>query len=178
MKTLRPRTFDINTKPSLNPKDNPNSPMKETVIFEDIVKCDKCKKNVEIGILTISFNEMNRGAQLKWPECQCLFAPKINVKYGKNVDKITLYGIYYLYNISNEIIKEYGNKINIEDLRSNYKDFFWNCIWYFGLKGLSYDMILKYKFINYYSVGKDSKQQSKNKCFSNLEFQRQTVQTD
>ena len=178
VKTLRPRTFDINTKPSSNPKNNPNLPMKETVIFDDIVKCDKCKKNVEIGILTISFNEMNRGAQLKCPECQSLFAPKIKVQYGKNEDSITLYGIYYLYNISNDIIKAYGNKINIEELRSNYKDFFWNCIWYFGLKGLSYDMMLKYKFINYYSVGKDSKQQSKNKCFSNLEFQRQTVQTD
>ena len=107
VRTLRPRTFDINTKPSLNPKNNPNLPMKETVIFDDIVKCDKCKKNVEIGILTISFNEMNRGAQLKCPECQSLFAPKIKVQYGKNEDSITLYGIYYLYNISNDIIKAY-----------------------------------------------------------------------
>ena len=176
VKTLKPRTFDTNTKPSPNPKDNPNSPLKETVIFDDMVKCDKCKKNVEIAILTISFNEMNRGAQLKCPECQGLICPKINVQYGKNVDSITLYGIYYLYNISNDIIKIYGNKINMDDLRSKYKDFFWNCIWYFGLKGLSYDMMLKYKFINYYSVVRDNKQQSKKKCFSNLEFQRQATQ--
>ena len=176
VKTLKPRTFELNTNPSSNPKDNPNQPIKETVIFDDVIQCQNCKKNIEIGILTISFKEMSKGPQLKCPECKKLFSPQITVQFGKNVDNITLYGVYYLYNISNEIVKVYGTKMNMEDFRSKYKDFFWNCIWYFGLKGLSYDMMLKYKFINYYSVTKDNKQENKKKCFYNLEFQRQTVE--
>jgi hypothetical protein len=43
-KTLKPRTFDTNTAPSSNPKDNANQPIKETIIFDDCLKCDKCKK--------------------------------------------------------------------------------------------------------------------------------------
>ena len=176
VKILKPRTFDVNTTPSSNPKDNANQPNKEVVIFDDIVTCDRCKKNVEIGILTISFNDMNKGSQLKCPECNRLFIPKINVQCGNNVDNVTLYGLYYLYNMSNDLVKIYGNKINMDDLRTKYKDFFWNCVWYFGLKGLSYDMMLKYKFINYYSLVKDINQQTKKKCFSNLEFQRQCIE--
>ena len=175
VKVLKPRTFDLNTSPSSNPKNNSNQPTKEIVTFDDIIKCDKCKKNIEIGILTIAFNEMNKDKLLKCPECHNLFSPKINVQYGKNTDNITIYGVYYLYNISNELLKIYGNKINMDDLRNKYKDFFWNCIWYFGLKGLSYDMMLKYKFINYYSIVKDNKNETKKKCFNNLEFQRQSV---
>ena len=175
VKVLKPRTFDLNTSPSSNPKNNSNQPTKEIVTFDDMIKCDKCKKNIEIGILTIAFNEMNKDKLLKCPECHNLFSPKINVQYGKNTDNITIYGVYYLYNISNELLKIYGNKINMDDLRNKYKDFFWNCIWYFGLKGLSYDMMLKYKFINYYSIVKDNKNETKKKCFNNLEFQRQSV---
>ena len=175
VKVLKPRTFDLNTSPSSNPKNNSNQPTKEIVTFDDMIKCDKCKKNIEIGILTIAFNEMNKDKLLKCPECHNLFSPKINVQYGKNIDNITIYGVYYLYNISNELLKIYGNKINMDDLRNKYKDFFWNCIWYFGLKGLSYDMMLKYKFINYYSIVKDNKNETKKKCFNNLEFQRQSV---
>ena len=118
---------------------------------------------------------MNKDKLLKCPECNDFFSPVVNVQYGKNSDKITLYGVYYLYDISNELIKIYGNKMNMDDLRNKYKDFFWNCIWYFGLKGLSYDMMLKYKFINYYSVAKDNKNQSNKKCFNNLVFQRQPL---
>ena len=175
VKILKPRTFDLNTSPSSNPKNNSNQPTKEIVTFDDMIKCDKCKKNIEIGILTIAFNEMNKDKLLKCPECHNLFSPKINVQYGKNTDNITIYGVYYLYNISNELLRIYGNKINMDDLRNKYKDFFWNCIWYFGLKGLSYDMMLKYKFINYYSIVKDNKNETKKKCFNNLEFQRQSV---
>ena len=118
---------------------------------------------------------MNKDKLLKCPECNKSFSPKVNVQVGKNTDKITLYGVYYLYEISNELIKKYGNKMNMDDLRNNYKDFFWNCIWYFGLKGLSYEMMLKYKFINYYSVANDNKNQITKKCFNNLEFQRQPL---
>ena len=175
VKTLKPRTFDLNTNPSSNPKDNPNEPTKEIVLFDDMIKCSKCNKNIDIGVLTISFHRMNKDKLLQCMECNQFFSPVVNVQYGKYSETITLYGVYYLYELSNELIKIYGTKINMDDLRNKYKDFFWNCIWYFGLKGISYDMMLKYKFINYYSVGKDNKAKSNKKGFNNLSFQRQPL---
>ncbi len=138
------------------------------------MKCEKCKNKIEIGTLTVAFNEMNKGPQLKCPECKKLFSSKINVQFGKEVDNINLYSVYYLYTLSIELIKNYGNKINMDDLRSKYKDFFWNCIWYFRIQGLSFDMMLKYKLINYYNAVKDNNSNTKKKrFFNNLQFQRQ-----
>ena len=176
VKNLKPRTFELNTSPSNNPKDNSNQPTKEIVLFDDIVECNHCLKKIEIGELTINFKNMSKDPQLKCPECKQLFTPKVHIKFGDTVEKITLYGVYYLYNLSNELVKNYGSKMNMDDLRSKYKDFFWNCIWYFRLKGLSFDMMLKYKFINYYSVVNDNKNtQNKKRSFIGLEFQRQNA---
>ena len=176
VKNLKPRTFELNTSPSNNPKDNVNQPTKEIVLFDDKIECNHCLKNLEIGELTINFKNMNKEPQLKCPECKQLFSPKVHIKFGDTVEKITLYGVYYLYMLSNELVKNYGSKMNMDDLRSKYKDFFWNCIWYFRLKGLSFDMMLKYKFINYYSVANDNKNnQNKKRSFIGLVFQRQNA---
>ena len=173
IKNLKPRTFEINVKSS-NPNESLNNLIKEIVIYDDSVKCEKCKNKIEIGTLTVAFNEMNKGPQLKCPECKKLFSSKINVQFGKEVDNINLYSVYYLYTLSIELIKNYGNKINMDDLRSKYKDFFWNCIWYFRIQGLSFDMMLKYKLINYYNAVKDNNSNTKKKrFFNNLQFQRQ-----
>ena len=80
--------------------------------------------------------------------CQCnkYLTNKITIKVNGKYYKITLYEPYYLYRIiSTEILQNYGNKISLDELRIKYKDFYWNCIWYFGSQGLSYDMLLKYK---------------------------------
>ena len=175
-KVLKPRTFDVNTSPSTSQKDNSNGPTKEIVFFDDTVKCDKCKRSVEIGTLTISFTDMNKEGNLKCPECRQVITPRIKVQFGDNFENVTIFNIYKLYMFSNDLIKIYGTKMNMDDLRTKYKDFFWNCVWYFGLKGLSYDMMLKYKFINYYSVVKDDK--LKRKAFSNLSFQNQNMDVD
>ena len=45
----------------------------------------------------------------------------------------------------NDVIKQYQTKLDIDAFRKEYNDLFWNCIWYFFLKGLSYDILLKYK---------------------------------
>ena len=167
---LKPRTFDVD-----------NCPLKEIelknemIVFDDIATCENCQKSIELALLTINFNEMNKGALLKCPECSHLFTPKINVQFGENIEYFNLYGVYYLYKLSFDLIKLYGHKLNIDDLRIKYKEFFWNCIWYFGIKGLSYDMMLKYKFINYYSLVNNNKTTKKINKFSNLEFQKQSV---
>ena len=161
IKKLRPRTFGINAN---NSKNKQNQLRVETLIFDDLIKCSKCKKNIEIGLVTLNFNEMNKVEQLKCPECYNLFSPKINVQYGKKVEHIILYNAYHLYKLSNGLVKQYGNKIDLDDLRNKYKDFFFNCIWYFGLKGISYEMMLKYININNCSIKKG---------FNNLKCQKQ-----
>ena len=174
VKNLKPRTFELNINPSDNTNENPNQVTQEAVIFDDMIVCEKCKKPIEIGDLTIAFKEMNKGYQLKCPKCRKVFAASVNIQFGKTVEKIKIYGTYYLYTLSNDLVKNYGNKMNMDDLRIKYKDFFWNCIWYFRLKGISFDMMLKYKFINYYSVVKDNKTDNlKKRNFNNLQFERQ-----
>jgi len=174
-KNLKPRTFKLETAPSENPQESQNQLEKEVVVFDDKVECNFCLQKTEIGVITINFKNMSKDPELKCPECKKLFTPKIHVKLGDKVEKINLYGVYYLYTLSKDIIANYGSKMNMDDLRNNYKDFFWNCIWYFGLKGLSYDMMLKYKFINYYNVAKENNSNKKN-SFNGLEFQRQNAE--
>ena len=174
VKNLKPRTFELNTAPSNNPTDNSNQPTREVVIFDDKVECNHCLKKIDIGELTINYKNMSKDPKLNCPECKQLFTPIVHIKFGDTVEKITLYGVYYLYTLSNELVQNYGSKMNMDDLRNKYKDFFWNCIWYFRLKGLSFDMMLKYKFINYYSVINDN--QNKKKSFIGLEFQRQNTE--
>ena len=75
------------------------------------------------------------------------FNVTVKIGYKTNGEETTfnIYNPYYLYNtMSTQLIKFYGNKINLSDLRNLYKDFFWNCILNFKIAGLSCDMMLKY----------------------------------
>ena len=168
VKNLKPRTFNVEEK-----KDNKGSQVleKETVVFDDVIKCDSCGKNIEIEVLTICFDKMSKSSsQMNCPECQRQFTANSGVKLEGKSEKITFWGIYYLYTFSNEIIQTYGDKVELEVLRKKYSNFFWNCLWYFGLKGLSYDMMLKYKFINYYNTSTEKK--PKKRKFKILEVQK------
>ena len=121
----------------------------ETVIFDDSIKCTKCNKGIDIGLITNAFINL-KGDGIKCHFCQNVFNPIITVQYKKNDDvslfreKFKLYSLYYLFKISSEIIEKYGNKIDLSELRKNYHDFFWGCIIYFGLNGYSYDLMIKY----------------------------------
>ena len=94
VKTLKTKTFDANTTLLSNPKDNVNQPIQEVIIFDDLVICDRCKKKVEIGILTILFNEMNKGEQLKSPEYNRIFIQKLMFNVVKML--IILYFMDYI----------------------------------------------------------------------------------
>ena len=168
IKTLGPRTFSDE-----KPKEFKGNQTleKEALIFDDEIMCENCKKNIKLEILTKSFDKMSKSSsQMTCPECQKQFNANCNVQVDGKSEKVTFWGIYYLYCFSNEIIKTYGNKVELEVLRKKYTNFFWNCLWYFGLNGLSYDMMLKYKFINYYNPLNDKKQ--KKIKFKVLEVQK------
>ena len=40
---------------------------------------------------------------------------------------------------------EYGVKIDLDELKTKYKDFFWSCVLYFYFNGQSIEMLFKYK---------------------------------
>ena len=121
----------------------------ETIIFDDSVKCPKCNKGIEIGLITNGFINL-KGNGIKCHFCQNVFNPIITVQYKKNEEsfllkeKFKLYSLSYLFGVSNEIIEKYGIKIDLGELRKEYHDFFWNCVIYFGLNGYSYDLMIKY----------------------------------
>ena len=139
---IKERTFSLNNNKNNN---NENIKENESVYFSHNIKCDKCGENLEISGLTLNYKGMIKSHNLLC-QCQNPLKNKITIKVNGKYYKIKLYEPYYLYKIiSTEILEKYGNSIPLDELRIKYKDFFWNCIWYFGSQGLSYDMLLKYK---------------------------------
>ena len=136
MQNIQQRTFGIN---------NSNEKEEEYIFFSHNIKCKYCGESLEISGLTLNYKGMVKSRNLI---CQCKneLTNKITIKVNGKYFRISLYEPYYLYKIvSTELMQKYGNKISLDELRIKYKDFYWNCIWYFGSQGLSYDMLLKYK---------------------------------
>ena len=120
----------------------------EKIKFENPV-CPECKKPNSLKKLLSSYEKMTKDMNLNCIHCNQKVSFNTTVKLGfrRNIEEINinLFNPYYLYNtVSTQLIKIYGNKINLDDFRNNYKDFFWNCILNFKIAGLSCDMMLKY----------------------------------
>ena len=56
-----------------------------------------------------------------------------------------LYSILDLLKMAKDLVKKYGTKIDLDELREGHEDFFWNCILYFNFNSLNYDILLKYR---------------------------------
>ena len=139
---FRERVFGINNN---NTNENLQQKEKEDIYFSHNIKCDNCGVNLEITGLTVNYKDMKKTHHLIC-NCKSQLTDKITIKINGKYYKILLYEPYYLYKIvSNELLEKYGNQIPIDELRTKYKDFYWNCIWYFWTQGLSYDILLKYK---------------------------------
>ena len=126
----------------------------EKLKFENPI-CPQCKKANSLKKLLTNYEKMNKEKTLECMHCNQMvnFTTIVKLGYKSNGEEINinLYNPYYLYNIiSTQLIKLYGNMIDLNDLRNTYKDFFWNCILNFKLAGLSCDMLLKYN--KYYKV--------------------------
>ena len=140
----------------------------EKIKFEN-PKCPSCKKANSLKTLIKGYEKMNKNKELRCIHCKKLV--NMTTKFiigdkirGKEVGEINLYNPYYLYNnISTQLIKIYGNKIDLTDLRNNYKDFFWNCILNFKIAGLSCDMLLKYNKLYKVKIEEEKKEESDNK---------------
>ena len=126
----------------------------EKLKFENPI-CPLCKKANSLRKLLQNYEKMNKDMNLECIHCNKTvnFSTVVRLGFKSNGEEtnINIYNPYYLYNvISTQLIKVYGNMIDLNDLRNKHKDFFWNCILNFKLAGLSCDMLLKYN--KYYKV--------------------------
>ena len=48
-------------------------------------------------------------------------------------------------NYNNSLLKDYGIKLDVEELLEKYNTTFWNTLWYFKLNHLDYDFMLPYE---------------------------------
>ena len=140
----------------------------EKIKFENPI-CPNCKKSNSLKILMKGYDKMQKDMDLNCIHCKKLVNMTTKVIIGdkicgEEIIDINMYNPYYLYNnISTQIIKIYGNKIDLTDLRNNYKDFFWNCILNFKIAGLSCDMLLKYNKLYKVKIEEEKKEEVDNK---------------
>ena len=129
----------------LNNKDL-NDKNKELIVFSSTIKCSNCKKEFDISRLAAEINNMSKQAELTCTYCKKNYIPENLVSVGSYAKNIKIYNPYYLYHgIARGLMKKYGTKIDLDILKDEYSDFYWNCILYFFLSGYSYDMLIKYK---------------------------------
>ena len=104
--------------------------------------CGQINKTTDIAINLI--NKVKSGLML-CHKCQKYNEPKINVVSGKDKFEFSIYSPIKLLNIVREIAVEYGDKIDLDELREKYSSFYWSCIFYFYLNGFNYEILLVYK---------------------------------
>jgi len=92
---------------------------------------NEIKKN-SLKILLQNYENMNKDMNLKFIQCNYKTNFNVNVqfRYKTNGEEtnINIYNPYYIYNSISTKINIFGNKINFNYLKTEYKDFFWNSI--------------------------------------------------
>ena len=118
---------------------------KENIFFDLYFNCPICKNQ---GVITEIINNLNSQKKEKLmicSKCQKKMEPLYHVTYEQEKIEFKIYSVLDLLKIGKDIVKKYGIQIDIDVLRSEYKDFFWNCILYFNFNNLNFEILLKYK---------------------------------
>ena len=118
---------------------------KKKIEFELNYKCPFCGKlngTTDLGINLI--NKKKSGLML-CIQCNKYLEPKTNVVSGNDKLEFTIFSPIKLLNIAREISKEYGDKIDLEQIMEKYSSFYWSCILYFYLNGYNHEILLVYK---------------------------------
>ena len=167
-----PKTFELNIKKfNLKRRTFWGEGMEnktEKIKFSNAI-CPNCKKDINLKFLMKNYDKMGKGKYLFCLLCkkQVNFTTTVTIGdkiWGEEIFEINIYNPYFLYNnISSKLIKLYGTRIDLDELRNNYKDFFWNCILNFKIAGLSCDMLLKYNKLYKVKVEEEKKEEIDNK---------------
>ena len=158
----------------------------DDIMFFAFDICNNCQKEIDLEIVSKNFKEMDRELQwAKCPFCGTPFLPKINIQFGREINKtgkmkhntcklesIVLISPFFLKdeNYNSVVLRSCGVKLDVEDLMLKYKNIFWNSIWYFQLKHLEHDFMFPYeegiekKVDDYLDIGfEDDEEDTQNK---------------
>lgn len=120
----------------------------EEIQFDSDLICPLCGASCGLPFFSMNFGKMGKDCQ-RCEFCNKPIAPNVKVKIGNNdPESLELCSPYYILQTLTEITSKYQTKLDLDTFRNDYSQIFWNCVWYFFLKGLSYDIILKYKHDN------------------------------
>ena len=134
----------------------------EDILFYAFDTCMGMDCQNEINLFTISQNYQDMARDLIWakcPKCNEYMLPKLTVKFGKDIningsmkyttskyDSVVLFSPLSLKeNYNNSLLKDYGTKLDVEELLEKYNTIFWNTLWYFKIAHLDYDFMLPYE---------------------------------
>ena len=134
----------------------------EDILFYAFDACMGVDCQNEIDLLSLSQNYGNMSRDLIWakcPKCNESMLPKLTVRFGKEVnvdgsmkystsryDSVVLFSPLSLKeNYNNSLIKDYGIKLDVEQLLVKHSTTFWNSLWYFKLNNLDYEFMLPYE---------------------------------
>ena len=108
-------------------------------------------------------------------KCKVKLEPINYAFYGEEKIKFKIFSILDMFKMGKDLLKKYGTKIDLDVLRSEYQDFFWNCILNFKIAGLSCDMLLKYNKLYKVKIEEEKKEEidnKKGKAGKNIAYQR------
>ena len=167
--------YDINSlkKKTFGFRNNKNN--KEKINFDFYYKCKNCGQSLETTNLAINLNNKVKSNLMVCEKCSKFSEPTTFVTNGSETINFIIFSPIKLLNIVREISMEYEQKINLEVLRNKYASFYWNCILYFWLTGLSFEMLLQYKENNINENKDKKKEKKKRKLFKKLKIERQSI---
>ena len=117
---------------------------KEKISIESII-CSNCKNVVEIISILTNLSKKSKVNWIKCPKCNETLKPNVTLSLGDQRINFDIYSPKILLNTAKDIVMDYGVKIDLDELKTKYKDFFWSCVLYFYFNGKSVEMLFKYK---------------------------------
>jgi len=134
----------------------------ENILFYAFDACMGMECQKEINLLEASTNYKEMARDLIWakcPNCGEYMLPKLTIQLGKELningnmnyntskyDSIVLFSPLSLKeNYNNSLLKDYGIKLNVEQLLEKHSTTFWNSLWYFKINNLDYEFMLPYE---------------------------------
>ena len=133
--------------------------MSEDIIFYAFDYCTKCNNDIDIELISKDYKNMTKDLQwMKCSRCNEKILPKLSFQFGREINKggdMTINTCYYdsaiLYspftlknNYKTTVLKNFNVKLDIDLLMKQYRDIFWDSLWYFKLNNLEYDFMLPY----------------------------------
>ena len=128
--------------------------LSEDIEFFAFDICTKCQNSIDLE--TLSKDYKNMGREILWvkcPRCNDYLLPKLTIKLGKEINKngymrintcsyesVVLYSPFTLKNnYKGSVLKNYNVKLDVDEYMKNYKEIFWDSLWYFKMNNLEYD---------------------------------------